>query len=233
MRLVYLIILLIPFAPREMRAQASCEVELVLAMDVSRSVNPKEYDLVRHGTAQAFRNEDVISLVSMANGGILVAVIQWSGPAQQRLMIPWRHLNDETSARALADKIDAMERAFSRDLTAPGDALIAAETLGRDAPLTCRRRVIDVSGDGVRNTGLDTAQAADEVARRGVTINCLVIRGATPDPVMFYKTNLRRGSLSFMEISETYDDFPRAIFRKLLRELTPSVSWSIRPKVPG
>jgi len=205
-------------------AQESCAVQLVLAIDVSRSVSPPEFDLIRHGTAEAFRHKDVISLVSFANGGILVAVIQWSGRGQQRLMIPWKRLNDATSARALAHEIDTMTRAFSLDLTAPGDALIAAEALNRSAPVTCQRRVIDMSGDGIRNTGIGTARAADEVARKGVTINGLVIRGASPDPVMFYETNVRRGALSFVELAATYDDFPRAMFRKLIRELTPTVS---------
>lgn len=206
------------------QAQQTCGVELVMAMDVSRSVNPEEFDLIRHGTAEAFRHPEITELITWMPGGILATVTQWSGPGQQKQLVGWHHLTSHAEIAVFADEIDAMKRAYRFDLTAPGDALFHAQELGASAPMTCRRRVIDLSGDGVRNTGLDTGTVANDIERRGVTINGLVVGGATPDPVPFYFTDIKRGPLSFVELSDGYDDFPRAMFRKLLRELTPSVS---------
>jgi len=207
------------------RAEGSCEVELVLAMDVSRSVNAEEFGLIRDGTADAFRNPDVIRLVSWLDGGVLATVSQWSGPEQQRQVVPWRHLTDAASVTAFADEISGMKRVFRFDLTAPAEALQHAAGLGASAPVACTRRVIDIAGDGIRNTGLETSSVADEIERLGITINGLVVRGDTPDPLEFYHEEIKRGPLAFIEISDGYEDFPRAIFRKLLKELTPSVSF--------
>lgn len=205
-------------------AQQSCEIELVLAMDVSRSVDPNEFDLIRHGTAQAFRNPEILELIDWMKGGVLVTVTQWSGAGQQRQIIPWQFLTDAATTRVFADQLDAMKRTFRYDLTAPGEALAHAADLGKTAPMSCQHRVIDVAGDGVRNTGRNVAEIADEIEAQGVTINGLVVRGDSPDPLEFYQTEIRRGPLSFIEVAQGYDDYPRAIFRKLLREMSPNLS---------
>jgi hypothetical protein len=199
-------------------------VELVLAMDVSRSVDAQEFRLIRHGTAEAFRNPEIIELIGWLKGGILATVTQWSGPDQQRQVLGWQHLTDAASLARFADQIDAMTRVFRYELTAPGEALLHAESLGATAPLTCRRRVIDIAGDGIRNSGQETGAAADLIESRGLTINGLVVRGDTPDPLEFYHAEIKRGPLSFVEISDGYEDFPKAMFHKLLRELSPSLS---------
>jgi Ca-activated chloride channel homolog len=205
-------------------AQDSCEIELVLAMDVSRSVDAAEFDLIRRGTAQAFRTPEIQQVIGNMQGGVLATVTQWSGAEQQRQMIPWRHLRSVSDLREFADAIDGMKRAYRYELTAPGNALAHAAGLSASAPLKCRRRVIDIAGDGVRNTGLPTGPTADRIAALGVTINGLVVRGDTPDPLAFFRTEVRRGPLSFVEVSTGYEDFPRAMFLKLLRELSPSLS---------
>ncbi len=206
------------------KAQSQCDLELVLAMDVSRSVNPTEFELLQHGTAEAFRAKEVIETIGWLHGGLMVTVTQWSGDEQQRQVVPWRLLSTPQSVLSFADEVDAMKRAFRFDLTAPGQALLQAESLGAGNPLVCRRRVIDISGDGIKNTGFDPAPIADDIALLGVTINGLVIRGDRPDPLEFYETQIARGPLSFVEIAEGFDDFPRAILKKLLRELPPSLS---------
>ncbi len=207
-----------------LKAQETCAVELVLAMDVSRSVDPAEFQLIRNGTAEAFRNPEIIALIDWMPGGVLVTVTQWSGMRQQRQLIPWTLLNTADDARAFANAITAMKRTFRYDLTAPGEALLHAEALGQTAPYKCSRRVIDIAGDGVRNTGENVSEVTDRIAAQGVTINGLVVRGDTPDPLEFYQTEVKRGPLAFVEISDGYDDFPRAILRKLLREISPNLS---------
>lgn len=203
---------------------SACEVALVVAIDVSRSVDAREFDLIRHGTAEAFRNPEILRLVDWLEGGISVAVTQWSGEDEQAVALPWRHVASAAEMGQAADEIDTMRREFRYDLTAPGEALAHAEALFASAPVVCRRQVIDLSGDGVQNAGALTGAIADAIEARGVTINGLVVRGDTPDPLDFYETEVRRGPLGFIEIATGYDDFGAAMFRKLLRELTPNLS---------
>lgn len=221
MRILLLILLVFPLPLR------ACEVALVLAMDVSRSVDAREWRLIKGGTARAFRSDDIIELVTWLDGGIQVAVTQWSGADQQRLVIDWRTIETAADLGHLADDIDAMRRIFRFELTAPAEALAHAHSIKADLPTPCRRYVIDIAGDGVRNTGGDTSATADQIEADSVTINGLVVRGDTPDPLAFYHDEIKRGPLSFIEVSEGYDNFPRAIFRKLLRELTPSLSMRL------
>jgi len=201
-----------------------CEVALVLAIDVSRSVGPGEFQLIRHGTARAFRQPEIAELIGWMPGGIAVTATEWSGPSHQKQMITWRHLTDLESITEFADALDTMARAYRYDLTSPAEALVQADSLFASVPVDCRRHVIDMAGDGVRNIGLNTGKTADAIFAKGITINGLVVRGDTPDPLEFYKTQIKRGPLSFVLIADGYDDFPRAILRKLLRELTPSLS---------
>lgn len=203
---------------------AACAVALVLALDVSRSVDAREFDLIRHGTAEAFRDPEIQALIGFLNGGALVTALQWSGPDQQHQMLPWRHVTDKASVLALAEAIDGMPRFYRFGLTSPGEALLQANSLFAKTPQPCKRQVIDISGDGIRNIGLPVGPVADSIESSNVIINGLVVRGDTPDPLEFYQTEIKRGPLGFVQISKDYDDFPRAMFLKLLRELSPSLS---------
>jgi Ca-activated chloride channel family protein len=197
-------------------------------MDVSRSVDPKEFQLIKHGTADAFRNREIIDLIALMKQGAFVTVVQWSGPDQNRQMVPWSKLGPKQATLDFADKIDAMVRYYRYGLTAPGEALAYANQLFSDLPTPCKRKVIDISGDGIRNIGLPARSVADTVEAQDVIINGLVVRGDTPDPLEFYQTEIKRGPLGFIQIAKGYDDFPRAMFLKLLRELSPSLSY-LRP----
>lgn len=202
----------------------ACEVALVLAMDVSRSVDAEEFSLIRHGTSAAFRNPEITGLITWLDGGIYVTVTQWSGASEQEQSLPWTLLETHADIAQFADALDAMKRTYRYELTAPGEALDHAAGLLTAVPEACRRNVIDIAGDGVRNSGLETAAQADVIAATGTTINGLVVRGDSPDPLEFYQTEIRRGALSFIEVATNYGDFDEAMFRKLLRELTPSLS---------
>ena len=86
----------------------ACEIELVIAMDVSRSVDQYEFDLMRSGTANAFRHPEIIDMINWMDGGIAVSLTQWSGLDKQRVMLPWRHLQDKSSIARFATEIDQM-----------------------------------------------------------------------------------------------------------------------------
>ncbi len=201
----------------------ACGLELVLAMDVSRSVIKTEFDLQMGGLALAFRDPEVAEAITWTVGGVMATVTQWSGPEAQLQAVPWTHLTDAASAAAFAAAIERLERAYFISYTAVGDALIHANSLSATNPRRCARRVIDVSGDGVSNRGSDVKPVAEALAAGGVTVNGLVIKGAWPDPVAFYQTNVVRGDGAFLETTEKFADYAEAIKRKLLRELTPQL----------
>ena len=202
----------------------ACGVELVLAMDVSRSVINDEYELQMNGLANALRSKEVVEAIGWIPGGVMATVTQWSGELDQAQTVGWRHLTDPSSVLAFAKEVDFDRRAFFQSYTAIGEALWHANTLSASNPRKCKRRVIDVSGDGASNRGREPGRIADALAANGVTINGLVIRGARPDPAQYYLDNVVRGPGAFIEIAQTFHDYARAIQQKLLRELTPALA---------
>jgi Ca-activated chloride channel family protein len=208
-------------APGPARA---CAIELVLAMDVSRSVVSSEFDLQMGGLASAFRDPEIAEAIAWIPGGIMATVTQWSGPEAQIQSVPWTHLTDIAGARAFADTIEREERAFHASYTAVGDALFHANNLSANNPLPCKKRVIDISGDGASNRGRPARAMSEALAASGVTVNGLVILGAWPDPAEFYVENVVRGDGAFLETAESFADYANAIKRKLLRELTPQLA---------
>jgi Ca-activated chloride channel family protein len=202
---------------------AECGLELVLAMDVSRSVVNAEYELQMGGLALAFRDPEVAEAINWIPGGVMATVTQWSGPEAQLQPVPWTHLTDSASAAAFAAAIERQERAFFASYTAIGEALFHANGLSSTNPRRCARRVIDVSGDGASNRGRPVRQVAEALAANGVTVNGLVIMGAWPDPAEFYLRNVVRGDGAFLETTANFADYADAIKRKLLRELAPQL----------
>jgi len=203
---------------------AECGLELVLAMDVSRSVVNSEYDLQMNGLALAFRDAEVAEAITWVTGGVMATVTQWSGMNAQAQPVPWTHLTNAASVAAFAAAIERQERAFFASYTAVGEALFHANGLSATNPRRCARRVIDVSGDGASNRGRPARPMAEALAANGVTVNGLVIKGAWPDPVEFYLSNVVRGDGAFLETTENFADYAEAIKRKLLRELTPQIA---------
>ncbi|MEM7547353.1 MAG: DUF1194 domain-containing protein [Pseudomonadota bacterium] len=204
-------------------AQDFCGVELVLAMDVSRSVSTAEYRLQMDGLADAFRDEEVRSAVRATAGGVMATVMIWGDQRQQKQTTPWSLLTDDASMDVFANSIAYTRRTFGFTLTGLGAAMLYAERLGSTNPMTCRRRVIDVSGDGVWNDGPRPADIWATLPP-DLTINGLVILGATPDPLAYYQEEVIGGPGSFVEVAETFEDYAEAIRFKLLRELAPSLS---------
>lgn len=203
---------------------SACGLELVLAMDVSRSVIKSEFDLQMGGLAQAFRDPEVAEAITWITGGVMATVTQWSGPEAQSQTVPWTHLTDAVGAVAFAAAIESQERTYFASYTAVGEALFHANSLSATNPRRCKRRVIDVSGDGASNRGRAARPMAEALAASGVTVNGLVILGAWPDPAEFYLRNVVRGDGAFMETAANFADYANAIKRKLLRELTPQVA---------
>ena len=213
--------LLIALAPACARA---CEVALVIALDVSRSVDKYEYSLMQNGIGQAFLDAEVTDMISWLPGGIKVTVTQWGGAGQQRQPIGWRQLTDQQSISDFVARLVDIDRGFWMADTSVSEALLHADQMMEQTGQTCRRQVIDVSGDGVSNAGPEVFPIAAAVAAKGVTINGLVVSGARPDPVTYYMSEVIRGPSAFVEVTDSYNDYARAMKRKLLRELSPNLA---------
>lgn len=214
-------------------AARACGVELVLAIDVSRSVINAEYRLQRDGLATAFRQPTIIEAIGSIQGGVAVTVTEWSGPDSQTQTIGWRLIRTPAQIRKFAGDIAASERRSFAAYTAIGEALLHADSLNAINPWKCKRRVIDISGDGVSNRGRHPREISQMLAAFGVTINAVVIDGAMPDPVEFYRNNVIAGPGAFVEVARDFSDYARAIQAKLQRELMPAIVRSVPEKCPG
>lgn len=213
--------LLLALAPLGARA---CELSLVIALDVSRSVDKFEYVLMRNGIGQALLDDEVIDLIAWMPGGMKVTVTQWGGAGQQRQPIVWRHLWNRESVVDFVEELVEIDRGFWMADTSVSEALLHAELMFHQLDFPCRRRVIDISGDGISNAGPEVYPISVAVAAKGVTVNGLVVAGARPDPVAYFLTEVIRGPLAFVEVTQGYNDYARAMKRKLLRELAPNLS---------
>lgn len=200
---------------------AACEIELILAMDVSRSVMNSEYDLQMEGLADAFRDDVVLDLIESA-GGIVATVTQWSGAGDQAQTVPWRWLESRASTLSFADEIMTQRRSYFGAYTATGNALLHAAAISATNPTTCNRKIIDVSGDGQGNRGANPKFVSAQLIAQGYTINALAILGAKPSPLDFYAREVIGGPGAFVEAADSFEVYAEAIRRKILRELSPA-----------
>lgn len=200
-------------------AETACRLALVLALDVSSSVDPGEYDLQRLGLAAALDAPDVrAAILQGAPGAVALSVFEWSGYGQQNLQLDWTVLDSpaaiDTAVSALAD----MQRSHDDFPTSMGPALAYGAQLLQNGP-TCTRRVIDVSGDGVNNYRYGPAEAYRHFPFSDVTVNGLVILGDQPDVRAYYASEVLYGPGAFLITANGFEDFEAAMTRKLYREI--------------
>lgn len=193
---------------------------LLLAIDCSYSVSRTEYNLQVQGLALAFLDPEINEAITAGpNGRIAVAVMQWSSENSQILSIPWAVLDGPQAAVRFSSQLSTMARQTADGATALGDALAKAGQHIQSAPFDSFRRVIDVSGDGRKNTGSVVAPVRDSLVARGITINGLVIRNEDPDLDLYYSKTVVGGIGSFMIVANDYEEYRTAIRKKLLREI--------------
>ena len=201
---------------------SACETALLLAVDVSGSISNEEYVLQMQGLADALHDPDVIA--ALVGGRDKIALVHWSGLRNQRLSLPWQHLQTETAVAAFAETIRRIKRPQDHTDTAIGAALYFALDQFAAVP-DCQRHVIDISGDGAENSGNSLPAARAEVAAHGITLNAIAIEQdeQTTDLTDYFRRYvISQGG--FVMTSHGLQDYPRAIHDKLLRELTKAVS---------
>jgi uncharacterized protein DUF1194 len=213
------------------RAEESVDLLLVLASDVSRSVDTRKFQLQREGYAAALSNPKVIDAIrSGPHGRIAICFVEWSGVTSQKLVIDWTIVSDAASARKIGDQLIELPRAFADRTSISAGIEFAMSQLER-APFRGVRRTIDVSGDGTNNSGRDVTLARDEATAKGVTINGLVILSDSPLPWNpehtnppggldgYYRNNVIGGAGAFVMVAENHSSFGQAIVKKMIAEI--------------
>ncbi len=201
-------------------AEPAVDLQLVLAVDASGSVNQTRFGLQQQGYAAAFRHPQVLkAILSGAEQAIAVTMVQWTGPFLQVQVVPWTLIKDAASANAFADAIANSRRELFGGGTSISGAIDYAMTLFPESPYQARRRTIDISGDGANNAGRSIIGARDDAVRAGVGINGLPIVSIEPDLDHYYYTYVIGGPGSFMIPASNYENFADAILKKLILEI--------------
>lgn len=218
-------------------AQAeACRLTLVLALDVSGSVNPNEYAQQVDGLATALNDPDVRSLILFsADAPVVLTVFEWSSRNHQYVIQPWVSLDGPAALDKAIFRIRSHKKVRAGLKTAMGTALLfGAELLEEQS--SCWQRTIDVSGDGRNNIGV----TPHDVYRTGlfdqITVNALVVSEPgrertklSPEALQtYYETEVIHGPLAFAMIADGYADYATAMQRKLMRELSAPVLGELR-----
>lgn len=219
MRDLCFLLALLPSPALAGAADGTCDVALLLAVDVSNSVDEDEYLLQMDGLARAF--EDAAVAGALAEGRVAVAVMQWSGTQDQVVSIPWTLVGSPADPPALGAAVRALPRAFVGHRTAPAEMLRFGVAVLSQAP-PCARQVIDVSGDGARNVGDRVAAARDEAVGAGVTVNAIAIETTGRGVIRSFLSDLVTPD-GFVVAARGHRDYARAIRAKILRELSARV----------
>jgi uncharacterized protein DUF1194 len=214
-------------------ARAADEVDLllVLAVDVSRSIDHPKFLLQRDGYAAAVSDPAVLDAIkSGPHQKIAICFVEWSGFGAQKLVIDWNVIDGPESARHFGDQVVEAPRSFADRTSISGGIDFAAQQFPR-SPYEAPRHTIDVSGDGTNNAGRDAQLARDEALAKGIVINGLVILSDRQVPwnaehtnppgglEKYYRDNVIGGPGSFVMAAEDFNSFGKAIIKKMIAEI--------------
>jgi hypothetical protein len=213
------------------RAAEPVDLLLVLAADVSRSVDAEKFKLQREGYAAAISDRRVLDAIrSGPSHRIGVLFLEWSGQGNQKVVIDWTPIDGPKAAQEFGDRLLESPRSFA-DRTSISDGIDFAVTQLARAPFSAGRQTIDVSGDGTNNAGRDVTTARDAALALGITINGLVILSERPlawnpehtNPpgglANYYSQNVTGGPGSFVMEAKDFGSFGQAIVKKMIAEI--------------
>ncbi len=236
--MVFLIVLYIGLVASISKGQAQeipVDLELVIAVDISGSVDDDEAALQRQGYIKAFRDPRVIDAITHGpNGAIAVTYIEWAGSHHQLPLVKWSLINNAQSANNFADDL-AFEPVMVNVWTSISGAIMAGQEALRRSPYKSERQVIDISGDGANNDGAPVLLAREKALASGLTINGLPIVNDRPSRYgrrqianldYYYTDCVIGGPGAFIIVANGFDDFARAVRRKLILEIAGAVPTS-------
>lgn len=214
-----------------LRAAEKVDLLLVLAADVSRSVDQTKFQLQRDGYAAAITDPRVMNaIMSGATRRIAVCFVEWSGAGGQKVVIDWSMLDGPDAARKFSDALVEAPRSFADRTSISGAIDFSMEMLAL-APFEAPRRTIDISGDGTHNSGRGLLAAREDALATGVTINGLVILSERPLPwnpehtnppgglEKYFQDNVIGGPGAFVMVAENFQSFGQALISKLVAEI--------------
>ncbi|HYM30027.1 MAG TPA: DUF1194 domain-containing protein [Candidatus Cybelea sp.] len=210
------------------------DLALILAADVSRSIDQQEFELQRKGYAAAFTSNRVLAAIAaQPHQSIVVCLVEWSGLGDQKVVVDWTIVRDRGTGEAFASAILEAPRPFAA-FTSISAGIDFAMKQFANAGVDAERRVIDVSGDGTNNSGRPVTDARDDAVAAGVTINGLAIINKHPVPgyyehtqpteglAEYYRRNVIGGPGAFHLVIENFSSFADAVQSKLIREIAES-----------
>jgi hypothetical protein len=229
--LLTLIVACAVLAPAAAIAADEVDLLLVLAVDVSRSIDAAKFQLQREGYAAAVADPRVLDAVkSGRTSRIGLSLVEWSGVGAQKVVVDWSIVGDMEAAKGFGDRLLEAPRSFADRTSISGAIEFATGHLAK-APYDSSRRTIDVSGDGTNNAGRDVTLQRDDAVAKGITINGLVILSENPmswnpdhtNPpgglANYYKTNVIGGPNAFVMVAENFNSFGQAIIKKMIAEV--------------
>jgi hypothetical protein len=235
-RLAFAALAAILVAAAPARAE-TVDLLLILAADVSRSIDDVEFNLQRKGYAAALSDPKVLAAIAGGpNRSIAVSFVEWSDTLDQKVVVDWTRIRDGEDAAAVGATMLAAPRSFASRTSISGAIYFSMGQFVSSAP-NADRRIIDISGDGTSNSGPPVTEARDQAVEKGITINGLAIINTQTRPGFtmhtqppgglpnYYKENVIGGPGAFLLVVENFDTFADAIIRKLVSEIagaTPS-----------
>jgi len=215
------------------------DVELVLAVDVSRSMSPEELDIQRRGYAEALVSDEVIDAIGDGLlGRVAIQYVEWAGQYNQRIIVDWTLIEDRADAQAFARQLLAHRSPSMSRTSISGGINFAVNAINTNA-YSGNRRIIDISGDGPNNQGPYVVRARDEALASGIIINGLPLM--TRDGIysqfdierldLYYRDCVIGGPGAFLIPVLSWEEFPEAVRRKIVLELAgrPSPPARIMP----
>lgn len=235
MRLVSCLLALFALAPAVLAFPAQAQdrkqidLALVLAVDISGSIDPDEARLQREGYVEAFRDPQIVKAILGGNNGrIAVAYYEWSDSWVQKLLVDWTLLDSEAAIEGFVRRLSNAPISIARRTSISGAIRFAIPLFGR-VPYDTDRKVLDISGDGSNNDGGLVTDLRHDALKERIVINGLPIMNDRPNPFGFpsetdldayYLHCVTGGPRSFVEVARNFEDFPRAIRKKLLQEVS-------------
>lgn len=241
--LACLFALLLLVVPARAQDRKEVDLALALAIDISGSIDPDEAKLQRRGYVEAFRDPVIVkAILGGPNGRIAVAYFEWSDSWMQKLLIDWTLLDSEEAISAFARRLSDAPISIARRTSISGAIRYAVPLFGR-SPYEPARKVLDISGDGSNNDGGLVTDMRFEALKERIAINGLPIMNGRPNPFGFpaeddldqyYLHCVTGGPRSFVEVARSFEDFPRAVRKKLLQEVA-DLSPDLGPRLlkPG
>jgi hypothetical protein len=208
---------------------ADCRQALALGLDVSGSVDAREYRLQMDGVAQALMSPTVKSaLLSQPNAPLMLLVFEWSGPEDQHIVIPWTRIHSPDTIANVAQSLNETQRRVASPGTALGQAMRAGAAFLDQTQ--CWTKTLDISGDGESNLGIRPRDAKPAIKDGNITINALVIgaddatsgdnrQAEISSLSSYFRAEVLLGADAFVETSLGFADYPNAMTRKLEREI--------------